>query len=95
MNLDQQFENAALYLAAETAKVTNSPTRILSMIHQHGAVDATKRMLAKDISDGFVRVAALGRLDLTLEYLVATNELFQSLFTPNEVRIAKQRAGVA
>lgn len=96
MKLAQQFETAALYLASETEKVTSRRNRILQMIREHGAVSATKRILAKnDLGDGFVEVVSLGRIDLTLEHLVATNTLFQSLFTSEEIRVAKQRVGIS
>jgi len=52
---------------------------------------AAKHLLAKSgVSEGFRRLAAAPKLDVTLEYQVLRPE-FRSLFTQEELDVARQR----
>lgn len=68
-----------------------NPRYFRVMISQHGALGATRRLLAAPaVSDGFVTLWERNRLDLTVETLVV-DERFADLFTPEEREVAGQR----
>lgn len=61
------------------------------MVFQHGAVGSVRRLLASPtVSDGFVRLWNLSRLDLTVESLVVDTR-FARLFTDEERATAARR----
>lgn len=66
------------------------PTGMLQMIHDHGAVETAKRLLASPPSDGFNRLALMNRLDLAVESIVQ-REPWRRLFTNDELKRAAQR----
>nr|WP_242623218.1 hypothetical protein [Pseudonocardia sediminis] len=68
-----------------------NPQYLREMVLQHGAVGATRRLLASPtVSDGFVRLWDAGRLDLTVEALVV-DPRFVSLFGDRERAVAQDR----
>jgi hypothetical protein len=68
-----------------------NPRYFVSMIAQHGAVGAARRLLgAPTVSDGFVLLWERQRLDLTVEALVL-DPMFDDLFTAEERATANAR----
>ena len=66
-------------------------THFLQMVHQHSGVQAAKLLLnAKDVPAGLFTLWEHGRLDMSLENFVL-NPRYRSLFTPEELKIARQR----
>jgi hypothetical protein len=66
-------------------------TRYIQMVSEHGGLEAARRLLrAPTVSDGFTALWERGRLDLAVEALVPKAQ-FSHLFTPEEVRIARER----
>lgn len=63
--------------------------RFLSMVHEIGGRQAVSRLLP-NMSDGFKALWALGRLDLTFEY-VMLHPRWHPLFTDQQRAIADQR----
>ena len=64
------------------------------MIDKHGSVQTAKRLLkTANCSDGFVKLLEVGRLDLSIEHLVATPK-YQPLFTDLEKTMAKKKLGL-
>jgi hypothetical protein len=62
------------------------------LVNELGGVAAAKRLVNdQQISDGFQRLWDTGRLDLTVEYVVAHERRFSSLFTPGERLAARKR----
>lgn len=73
------------------AELRYNPRYFRVMITQHGALGATRRLLAAPaVSDGFVKLWENGRLDLTAEALVVEPR-FRDLFTEEERRTAQRR----
>jgi len=66
------------------------PTGMLGMIDRHGGIETARRLLASPPSDGFARLALLGRLDLAIENLVQEPR-WNHVFTDEDRRIAKRR----
>lgn len=66
------------------------PTGMLQMIHDHGAIETAKRLLASAPSDGFNRLALMNRLDLSIESIVQ-EEPWRRLFTDDELNRAARR----
>jgi hypothetical protein len=66
-------------------------TRFLRMVTELGGLGAAKRLLAaKELSEGFVKLWELGRLDISMEALVLEPK-WQELFTEEELMSARQR----
>jgi hypothetical protein len=80
-----------IYHAAKRETGYNA-TRYLQMVSNSGGVQAAKTLLASDApSDGYTELWKRGRLDLTVEALIADNPKWQPLFTHAEVKRAKAR----
>jgi hypothetical protein len=69
-----------------------NPTDFLAMVAQHGAVGATKRLLAdpRHTSYGFERLWELKALDASVEFAVCL-PWFHDLFTEDEIEEAENR----
>jgi hypothetical protein len=66
-------------------------TKFLEMVTMQGGLAAARTLLRTPyLPDGFAELWSRGRLDLTMEYLL-TQEPWSGLFTPEELRIARQR----
>jgi hypothetical protein len=62
------------------------------MVSEMGGVAAAKKLINDPSpSDGFRRLWGMGRLDLTVEYVVAFERKHWALFTPAE-RLAARRS---
>ncbi|WP_127144266.1 hypothetical protein [Pelagibacterium montanilacus] len=66
------------------------PTGMLQMMQEHGAINTARRLLVSPPSDGFNRLALMGRLDLAIESIVQRDP-WRQLFTKEELRRAKNR----
>jgi hypothetical protein len=90
--LEEGFEGAMYdtYRCADE-ECDYRPTYLLRMLNDHGGLETAKILLAKsDVSEGFVRLALLGRLDPAVESLVL-NPNWKSPFTDDELLIARRR----
>ncbi len=69
-------------------------TRFLQMLRADGGVATAKNLLAREVTDGgsggLERMLRVGRLDLTVEWLVI-QEHWRDLFTDDEVDEARRR----
>jgi len=66
------------------------PTGMLQMIHDYGAIETAKRLLASPPSEGFKRLALMNKLELAVESIVQ-REPWRRLFTDDELKRAAQR----
>jgi 5-methylcytosine-specific restriction protein A len=68
------------------------PGRFLKSVRQHGGLATAKRLLdpAKGLSEGFRRLVAAHRADLSVEALVL-DPRFSPLFTDDELEVARER----
>ncbi len=61
------------------------------MLARYGGVETAKRLIAAgEIQSGILRMAELGRLDITMERIMLEPE-FAPLFTPGELDAARWR----
>jgi hypothetical protein len=69
------------------------PTVFIDMLERYDGVQLAKRLIAaSEIQSGLTRLATLGRLDLSMEYMMLEPE-FASLFTKGELDAARWRLG--
>jgi hypothetical protein len=76
MKLEKELEEALLGLYREWADLGYRANRFYQMISPHckryvGGIGAVHRLLSKDSSGGFAFLKNLGKLDLSVEALVA------------------------
>jgi hypothetical protein len=90
--LSKRFDAAMLEVYAAAMREVNYPARrFLAMVRGRGGLEAARQLLAKPgFSEGFRRLAEVGKLNITMEYLVLTPE-FAQLFSESERRIAGDR----
>jgi hypothetical protein len=95
MSLENDFA-AELDHALNVAKTEHKVQfpKLRNMIKEFGSVQSAKILLNEiNLSDGFINLASLGRLDLSIEFL-ATKSKYQELFTEFELDNANKRLGV-
>ncbi len=63
---------------------------MLDLMRDYGAIGAVKRLIANPISEGFKKLALLGRLDLAVESL-ALQERWSGLFNEAELATCRRR----
>ena len=70
------------------------PIRLRSMIQNRGGLGAAKSLLQDPtkLSEGFIKLFEVGRLDLSVESLVL-KEPWITLFTYDELAVARSRLG--
>ena len=91
MSLEAEFENAMRSALEEAAKLGYYATRFLEKMEQVGAVPYAKLLVKSgELQSGLERLKKMGRLDLSIEHLVA-NRRFASLFTDEEIEAARWR----
>ena len=92
-SLEDEFhkEMLAIYDKARDELGIRLP-RFKQMVERNGGVGAAKKLLhSNSVSTGFSKLFEKGRLDLTVESLVANNEKWHPLFNQEEIRKAKAR----
>ena len=93
-DLEKRFHLAMLDVYSKAKGETGyNATRFLQMVQEQGGLNAARQLLGgnvTDVSEGFTQLALKGRLDLTVEALVLQDE-WQSLFSPEEKRVARRR----
>lgn len=89
-SVDREFATALRQIYTECARLGYQPTGMLQMVDRLGGVETARRLLASPPSDGFARLALLGRLDLAVESLVLEAR-WDGVFTEGERRIARSR----
>ncbi|WP_319775171.1 hypothetical protein [Breoghania sp.] len=91
--LEEKFQGAMfdIYRRAK-AEAGYNATVFLKMLNERGALSTAKYLLnADEQSDGYTALWLKGRLDLTVEALVAENEKWHPLFDPKEIERARAR----
>lgn len=90
MPTEAAFAEQLLETYRQCARLGYKPTGMLQMIHDHGAIETAKRLLASPPSDGFNRLALMNRLEFAIESIVQ-REPWRRLFTDDELKRAAQR----
>ena len=88
--LENQFHAKMLSIYAEATRFRYYPSYFLQMVDTQGGLQAARTLLAKPISDGFVRLWKENRLDISVEAVVV-QEPWRALFTPEELDTAQSR----
>ena len=92
-NLKLKFNEAMkdIYKQAKIECGYNA-TRFLQMVNELGGYKAALRLLySKDVSEGFIELWKLARLDLTMEAMIYENLIWHDLFNKKELAIARKR----
>lgn len=87
---EAEFAAELMITYKQCVELGYTPTGMLGMMQQHGAIETAKRLLASPPSEGFKRLALMNRLDLAIENIVQ-REPWRALFTDGELRKAAQR----
>ena len=84
-NLERRFHRAMIEIYQKAKRETGyNATRFLQMVSELGGLAAARRLLAAPVvSDGFTALWERGRLDLTVESLVLS-EQYRELFSEDE-----------
>jgi hypothetical protein len=89
--LEDQFEARLRAAIQECIALGYRPQRFMEMLDTYGSRALAKRLIASgDLQDGIRRVAAMGRLDLSMEHIMLEAE-FAPLFTAQELEAARWR----
>jgi len=90
--LEREFHEEMINIYKEAKEEGYIASAFINMVHELGGVAAAKKLITDPKpSEGFTRLYLMGRLDLTVEYLVAFNDKFRDLFTPQERLAARKR----
>jgi len=82
---EEKFEREMLDHAAAWEAFGANAARFLKQAQQHGALSAVRETIRRRrVSDGFDKLRAAGRLDLTPEAAVVSKQ-YAALFTDEEV----------
>lgn len=87
---ESDFKAELMATYKECEKLGYRPTGMLQMIENHGAIETARRLITGPPSDGYARLAMLGRLDLAIESIVQ-KEPWSRLFTDDERKRAQTR----
>jgi hypothetical protein len=80
--LKQEFEDRFLDDLDECRAKDYDPTYLLQMVHEHGVLETSRRLLRdKRIPSGFTHLARLGEVRMSIEAFVHDNPKFHPLFT--------------
>ena len=93
MHSDDRYETRCIQVADEVeAALGRQVTRFRAMCAEHGAVQATKRLIhARRPSDTFSDLWTKGRLDLTVEAVILTERQWDPLFDDMDRAAARKR----
>jgi hypothetical protein len=85
------FDKKVQSAIKEMIRIGYKPTIFMTMVFENGSVEAVKRLLhSRTLPDGFTTLFEKGRLDLSMENIVYS-ENWGNLFTEEEISIAKKR----
>lgn len=87
--LDKEMHN--IYKGA-LSEAGYKATRFLQMLHEKGGLETARYLLRSKLpSEGYTILCAGGHFDLTVEAMILNNEKFHSLFSVDDLNIAKKR----
>jgi hypothetical protein len=92
-NLEGRF-NTAMWNLYQRARddLKCSANRFRIMLTEHGALRTTQILIhSHTVSEGYIKLWKLGRLDLSVEALVHDQPEWQALFTKEELEIIRKR----
>jgi hypothetical protein len=92
-SLSKQFDQAMAEIYRRAKKEAGYPASIFfQMINDRGGLATAKFLInSPKPSDGYTHLYERGRLDLTVEAMVAENDKWHELFTGQELEKARRR----
>ena len=91
ISLEDEFHQAMGGIYHLAATLGYRPTYFLRIVQQHGGVSAAKQLLNAPVAQsGLTKLWELGRLDISMEALVA-QERWKPLFSDAERQAARER----
>ena len=91
-SLEREFPGEMIRCYKEAKEEGYTPSLFLQMVNDMGGVATAKKLINDPTpSDGFRRLWEMGRLDLTVEYVVAFETKYRALFTQAERLAARKR----
>lgn len=92
VSLEAEFETAMRSALEEAAKLGYHAHRFLEKMEREGAVRYAKSLVESgELQYGLERLKKMGRLDLSIEHLIANCPRFRCLFTDEEIEAARWR----
>ena len=94
-DLEARFGQRMLKIYDDGLEIGYRASRFLQKIRETSGIAEAKRLLGKhDVSEGFVQLSLLERLDLSLESVVVKEPEWSALFSEEELAIARRRLEV-
>lgn len=90
--LKNKFNDEVLPAVEESKKIGYIPTRFIQMLQQQGndAYEVVQRLVAKEATSGLERLWGKGRLDLSMEALIA-KPAYKDLFSKEILDICNKK----
>jgi hypothetical protein len=88
--MQREMRKALLDIFKQCAALKYHPTGMLDLMEEYGPIGAVRRLITNPISDGFNKLALLGRLDLAVEAL-ALQDRWSGVFNENELDVCRRR----
>jgi hypothetical protein len=90
--LETEFHQEMIRCYKEAKAEGYTPSIFLNMVNDMGGLATAKKLINDPTpSDGFRRLWEMGRLDLTVEYVVVHETKYRALFSPAERMTARHR----
>lgn len=91
--LNRKFDQAMLNIYRRTIDETDyAPKTFFRMLSEHRGYGTARRLIhSPKVSDGYVKLYELSRLDLTVEAVIYENKMWHLLFNENELGICRKR----
>ncbi|MFU0785252.1 MAG: hypothetical protein ACFWTP_02865 [Enterococcus gilvus] len=89
LDLIVEFEDRIEKSIHDSEKIGYNPTKFKQMVNNKGALATVKQLIVtQNFQYGFKKLKELRRLDLSIEYIVANEDKYASLFTADEIEAA-------
>ena len=88
--LKRQFTEDMRRLCIEIKNASHNPSRFIQMLTDGDSVEVVKRLIMNEPTDTFLKLAAIRKLNLTVEYYVVMSK-YQPLFSEEEIIKCKER----
>jgi len=89
-NKEERFHEAMLSIYDEAKKVGVNLPKFRQMVYDLGGLEAAKRLVISNDTEGFTNLLLAGEPGLTVEALILQDE-WKDLFTQSEIEKAKEK----
>ena len=88
--LKRQFTEDMVQLCKDIKENSHNPSRFIQMLKDGDSVDTVKRLVMNEPTDTFIKLAAIRKLDLTVENYVVMPK-YKELFDDEIIKICEKR----